>query len=136
VLDLSPDIGTALATAFRRGYLDVPYCLHPDNAGRARSYLDSAGRLQWSSVGSMPIRGAVGPTDPADLTAAGLLASLSYVERTYDSASLEHEYRAAPAATHLPTPTAPPLPGASAGSTGDDRDPDPGDRSPAARQSA
>jgi methylaspartate mutase epsilon subunit len=132
VLDLGPDLGAALATAFRRGYLDVPYCLHPDNAGRARSYLDSAGRLQWSSVGSMPIRGVAGPTDPAGLTAAGLLASLSYVERTFDNASLEQEYRAAPATI----PSAPPLPGDSSGSTGDDRDPDPGDRSPAARQSA
>lgn len=97
VLDLSPDLGTALAIAFRRGYLDVPYCLHPDNASRARSYLDGAGRLQWSSIGSMPIRDVVGHTGSGQLTAAGLLASLSYVERTFDNASLEQEYRAAPA---------------------------------------
>ncbi|MFG1817842.1 methylaspartate mutase [Kribbella sp. NPDC049174] len=119
VLELGPDLGSALSTAFRRGYLDVPYCLHPDNAGKARSYLDSAGRLQWASIGSMPIRGVVGPTGSTKLTAAGLLASLSYVERTFDNASLEHEYRAD-----------------SLGSTPDDGDPDPGDRSPAARQSA
>ncbi len=121
VLDLGPDLGAALAAAFRRGYLDVPYCLHPDNAGRARSYLDSTGRLQWSSIGSLPIRGVVGPTDSAKLTAAGLLASLSYVERTFDNASLEQEFHAV--SDH------------SSGST-DDRDPDPGNRSPAARQSA
>ncbi|MGW1343465.1 methylaspartate mutase [Kribbella sp. NPDC002412] len=119
VLELGPDLGSALATAFRRGYLDVPYCLHPDNAGKARSYLDSAGRLQWASIGSMPIRGVVGPTGSTKLTAAGLLASLSYVERTFDNASLEDEYRAD-----------------SLGSTPDDGDPDPGHRSPAARQSA
>jgi methylaspartate mutase epsilon subunit len=119
VLDLGPDLGRSLATAFRRGYLDVPYCLHPDNAGRARSYLDSTGRLQWASIGSMPIREVVGPTGSTKLTAAGLLASLSYVERTFDNAGLEQEYRAD-----------------SLGSTPDDRDPDPGDRSPAARQSA
>lgn len=97
VLELGPDLGAALAIAFRRGYLDVPYCLHPDNASRARSYLDSAGRLQWSSIGSMPIRDVVGHTGSGQLTAAGLLASLSYVERTFDNASLEQEYRAAPA---------------------------------------
>ncbi|MEU4605575.1 methylaspartate mutase [Kribbella sp. NPDC023972] len=119
VLNLGPDLGRSLATAFRRGYLDVPYCLHPDNAGRARSYLDSTGRLQWASIGSMPIRGVVGPTGSTKLTAAGLLDSLSYVERTFDNAGLEQEYRAD-----------------SLGSTPDDRDPDPGDRSPAARQSA
>ncbi|TCC24411.1 methylaspartate mutase [Kribbella sindirgiensis] len=119
VLDLGPDLGAALATAFRRGYLDVPYCLHPDNAGRARSYVDSAGRLQWSSIGSLPIRGVVGPTSSARPTAAGLLAALSYVERRFDNASLEQEYQAD-----------------SVGSAPDDRDPDPGDRSPAASRPA
>ncbi|TCC24689.1 methylaspartate mutase [Kribbella speibonae] len=123
VLDLGPDLGAALATAFRRGYLDVPYCLHPDNAGRARSYLDSAGRLQWSSIGSLPIRGVVGQTSSARPTAAGLLASLSYVERRFDNASLEQEYHADSLAE-------------SVGSAPDDRDPDPGDRSPAASRPA
>ena len=89
VVDLEPDLGRALATAFRRGYLDIPYCLHPDNAGRARSYLDGTGRLQWSHTGSMPIRDLVRPTRSVDLTAAGLLASLSYVERKFDDTIIE-----------------------------------------------
>jgi methylaspartate mutase epsilon subunit len=88
VLSLSPDVGRALADAFRLGWLDVPYCLHPDNAGRARSYLDSTGRLQWSATGDLPIRTVVRPSG-VDLTAAGLLASLSYVERKFDDAGLE-----------------------------------------------
>jgi methylaspartate mutase epsilon subunit len=88
VLSLSPDLGRALADAFRLGWLDVPYCLHPDNAGRARSYLDSTGRLQWSATGDLPIRTVVRPSG-VDLTAAGLLASLSYVERKFDDAGLE-----------------------------------------------
>ena len=96
VADLGPDLGPALADAFRLGYLDVPYCLHPDNAGRTRSHLDAAGRLQWSRIGSLPIHGVVRPTGSAELTAAGLLASLSYVERKFDGASLE-EYLAGPA---------------------------------------
>jgi methylaspartate mutase epsilon subunit len=87
VLDLRPDLGRAMAEAFRCGYLDVPYCLHPDNAGRTRSYLDAAGRLQWSSTGSMPIGDLVRPTRSVELTSAGLLASLSYVERKFDDAS-------------------------------------------------
>jgi methylaspartate mutase epsilon subunit len=36
VLNLADDVGLALLRAFSRGYLDVPYCLHPDNAGRSR----------------------------------------------------------------------------------------------------
>jgi aspartyl/asparaginyl-tRNA synthetase len=85
VADLGPDLGPALADAFRLGYLDVPYCLHPDNAGRTRSYLDGAGRLQWARIGSLPIHGLVRPAGSAELTAAGLLTSLSYVERKFDA---------------------------------------------------
>jgi methylaspartate mutase epsilon subunit len=110
VVNLDPDLGTALEIAFRRGYLDVPYCLHPDNAGKARSYLDDSGRLQWSSVGSMPIRESVRRTGAGKLTAMGLLTTLSYIERKFDSASLEHEYQAAPATEHLPDSKPPPRP--------------------------
>jgi methylaspartate mutase epsilon subunit len=94
VCDLSADLGPALVEAFRRGYLDVPYCLHPDNAGRTSSYLDTDGRLRWSRLGSMPLPEAVRARGRAtvDVTAAGLLASLSYVERKFDSASLEEHY--------------------------------------------
>jgi methylaspartate mutase epsilon subunit len=83
VRELDDDLGRALVRAFAGGYLDVPYCLHADNAGRARSYVDDTGRLRWSSVGSMPIapdgsrgRGPVGSAD--------LLAALSYTRRRYD----------------------------------------------------
>jgi methylaspartate mutase epsilon subunit len=89
VAGLRQDLGRALAEAFRSGYLDVPYCLHPDNARRTRSCIDGTGRLQWSSTGSMPIRHLVRPAGSTELTAAGLLASLSYVERKFDNASLE-----------------------------------------------
>src|SRR5690606_12794977 len=53
VLDLHDDVGTALLTAFRRGLLDIPYCLHPDNAGRARSFIDHDGRLRWGDTGAL-----------------------------------------------------------------------------------
>ncbi|MFL6163973.1 MAG: methylaspartate mutase, partial [Jatrophihabitantaceae bacterium] len=86
VLELDTDLGRALVTAFGRGYLDVPYCLHPDNAGRSRSYLDEAGRLHWSRIGSMPIPASLRPTFCTDLSATGLLAALSFVERKFDQA--------------------------------------------------
>ena len=88
VLSLDNDLGRALVRAFNCGYLDVPYCLHPDNAGRSRSYLDDSGRLQWSRTGSMPIPKPAATSRPTDLTAAGLLAALSFVERKFDDAAL------------------------------------------------
>ncbi|MET9951146.1 methylaspartate mutase [Streptomyces sp. NPDC006339] len=86
VLELDADIGRALVRAFAAGYLDVPYCLHPDNAGRARSSLGPDGRLHWSSVGSMPIAGlADGGPRPPILGSTGLITALSHVQRTYDA---------------------------------------------------
>ncbi|MEU5868028.1 methylaspartate mutase [Nonomuraea sp. NPDC047529] len=83
VLDLDPDVGTALIRAFRHGYLDVPYCLHPDNQGRTRSFLDGDGVLRWSRIGSLPLGDLVEPTRHR-MRAGDLLAALSYVQRTFD----------------------------------------------------
>ncbi|MDH6708764.1 glutamate mutase epsilon subunit [Kitasatospora sp. MAA19] len=99
VLDLDADLGRALVRAFAAGYLDVPYCLHPDNAGRTRSSLGPDGRLRWSAVGSMPIAGLVEGGRPPILGSAGLLAALSHVQRRYDGRDVRS---AAPAARGLP----------------------------------
>ncbi|GHA90689.1 methylaspartate mutase [Streptomyces tendae] len=84
VLDLHDDVGTALLTAFRRGLLDIPYCLHPDNAGRARSFIDHDGRLRWGDTGALPLGGAA-VSAARKVTSADLLAALSRVRRAYDS---------------------------------------------------
>jgi methylaspartate mutase epsilon subunit len=85
VLELPGDPGTALLAAFRRGLLDVPYCLHPDNAGHARSHIDDTGRLRWSSVGAMPIpRSSVDRSGPAP-DSASLLAALHRVAHLHDA---------------------------------------------------
>ncbi|WP_079071341.1 methylaspartate mutase [Streptomyces yokosukanensis] len=83
-LGLAPDVGTALLLALRRGLLDVPFCLHPDNRGRARSRIDETGRLVWSDVGAMPLRPrrARGP----ELSSAGLLRALSHLADQCDRA--------------------------------------------------
>ncbi|MBB5872728.1 methylaspartate mutase epsilon subunit [Allocatelliglobosispora scoriae] len=83
-LELSTDIGAALVGAFARGYLDVPYCLHPDNAGETRGYLDAAGNLRWKRIGSLPIRASADVVSARPMTSVELINSLSYVERTYD----------------------------------------------------
>ncbi|WP_393060628.1 methylaspartate mutase [Streptomyces sp. LN549] len=89
VLELSSDIGHAFELAFRRGALDIPYCLHPDNHGRARSYIDGDGRLRWAGIGRLPLAGLVGPARTRDVTSSGLLADLSYVQRAFDRVAME-----------------------------------------------
>lgn len=89
VLELDADLGRALLKAFRSGYLDVPFCLHPDNAGRSRSRLAPDGRLSWSRVGSMPLTPPRAHPEPRELNAAELLRCLSHVERSCDDAALE-----------------------------------------------
>lgn len=84
VLGLGTDTGAALQLAFARGYLDIPFCLHPDNAGRSRSFIDPGGRLRWSRVGSMPVTADPAPGGPAELTADGLLTALYAVAQRFD----------------------------------------------------
>ncbi len=98
VAGLRADLGRALADAFRSGYLDIPYCLHPDNARRTRSYIDLTGRLRWSDTGSLPIRRVATRAGSGELTSDGLLASLSYVGRKYDDASLDESLDLGPVA--------------------------------------
>ncbi|AYN42741.1 methylaspartate mutase [Streptomyces dangxiongensis] len=84
VLELDDDLGTALLTAFAEGRLDVPYCLHPDNAGFSRSYIAADGRLAWADIGKMPLNGIADVRPAQAVTAAELLDSLSYVRRSFD----------------------------------------------------
>ncbi|WP_053656832.1 methylaspartate mutase [Streptomyces sp. MMG1121] len=84
VLELNDDLGAALLEAFTRGLLDVPYCLHPDNAGFSRSYIDTDGRLCWSDIGKMPLNGIADVHPAQRITSADLLDSLSFVRRSYD----------------------------------------------------
>ncbi|MGP3953677.1 methylaspartate mutase [Streptomyces sp. 7N604] len=85
VLNLHDDLGHALQTAFERGLLDVPFCLHPDNAGRTRSFIDDTGRLQWSDTGSLPFSSPASSRQRRRLSSADLLEALSHVQRAYDS---------------------------------------------------
>ncbi|MET4926838.1 methylaspartate mutase [Streptomyces sp. PSRA5] len=87
VLGLHPELSRGLLIAFERGLLDVPFCLHPDNAGRSRSFIDPAGRLRWSRTGAMPIRPEASAS-AAPLTAAGLFTALHHVADRHDRAAL------------------------------------------------
>lgn len=81
-LEHSTDLGTALMRAFASGVLDVPHCLHPDNARRARSYINADGQLAWCDPGKTPIRANTETVQP--LTSWGLLTALSTARTHYD----------------------------------------------------
>jgi methylaspartate mutase epsilon subunit len=101
-VSLAGDLGQALITAFSRGQLDVPFCLHPDNAGRARGYLDPAGRLQWRQIGSMPLAGLVEPPPAERMTSVDLLAALRFVQDSFDQRFGDDGLRAATGRHHRP----------------------------------
>ncbi|GAA1229221.1 methylaspartate mutase [Prauserella halophila] len=100
VLALDDDIGAALVKAFELGLLDVPYCLHTDNAGRTRSYVDESGRVCWSDVGSLPVRPGA-DLRPRHVGSAELLGALNHVRHRYDAAEPEETYDL-PAGTAAP----------------------------------
>ncbi len=87
VLALSPDVGRALVQAFASGTLDVPYCLHADNAGQSRGAIDADGRLYWAHAGRMPVRIAAGRPATA-VTSGGLLRMLNHTAERHDRAAL------------------------------------------------
>ncbi|WP_239405604.1 FAD/NAD(P)-binding protein [Frankia sp. Cj3] len=90
VVGLCDDIGQALLRAFAHGLLDVPFCLHADNPGIARSMIASDGRLRWAEVGGLPLPNqhpsATTATSTA-ISAGQLLEMLSYTARKNDRAA-------------------------------------------------
>lgn len=89
VLGLDGDIGRALLTAFRQGYLDVPYCVHPDNAGSTRSRIDAEGRLRWVDIGNLPLSGIAELGGSRRITSADLMNDLHHIRRRFDEPSGE-----------------------------------------------
>jgi glutamate mutase epsilon subunit len=87
VLGLSSDVGQALVRAFASGTLDVPYCLHADNAGLTRGAIDADGRLYWAQAGRMPVRIPAGHR-PTAVTSSGLLRMLNHTADRHDRAAL------------------------------------------------
>ncbi|MFF3317472.1 methylaspartate mutase [Streptomyces sp. NPDC003035] len=84
VLQLSDDVGSALLQAFRRGLLDVPFCLHRDNRAATRSAIDADGRLVWADQGALPLPRRA-RTGGRGVTAAQLLTMLRHTAEQYDS---------------------------------------------------
>ncbi|MFF3641385.1 methylaspartate mutase [Streptomyces sp. NPDC002564] len=83
-LSLKSTVGDCLHEAFRLGLLDVPYCLHQDNANRTRTAIDSTGSLRWASRGAMPLTAQAPANEPGG-AADRLLQMLSYNQRCFDA---------------------------------------------------
>ncbi|WP_371669357.1 methylaspartate mutase [Streptomyces sp. NBC_00289] len=86
-LELAPTVGAALVRAFARGHLDVPFCLHQDNANVSRAYVDPHGLLRWARPGAMPLQ-PDGAESARPLSAQGLINMLAYNERRFDREQL------------------------------------------------
>jgi methylaspartate mutase epsilon subunit len=90
VLDLHPDLDQALGLAVERGYLDVPYCLHPDNPGRTRSRIGPDGFLTWSDTGSLPLAGRGRRSGTGRFGSSDLLSALYHMRDRYDADADRH----------------------------------------------
>lgn len=84
-LELDPDAGRALVGAILRGYLDVPFCLHPDNARRSSAVLGPDGRLRWTRAGAMPISLPAADRGSPGISSGDLLRMLEYKRRRFDT---------------------------------------------------
>ncbi len=84
VLGLSKDIDSSLGAAFEHGYLDVPYCIHPDNLNNTRSFVDPlTGTTNWLATGNLPIsRKALSRS--RSISSETLLSSLQFNQRRYE----------------------------------------------------
>ncbi|MGI5377178.1 methylaspartate mutase [Streptomyces sp. CA-251387] len=87
-LELGPTVGTALVRAFARGHLDVPFCLHQDNANKSRAYVDPRGLLRWAKPGAMPLKPEPSTATARPLSAQSLIDMLAYNERRFDREQL------------------------------------------------
>ena len=105
ILDLAPTVGEAIQIGFREGYLDVPFCLHPDNRNRARSWLDGDGSIYWSDPGRIPLpahlRDAVGRPRQIS-TSRDLAKMLAFNQERYDAPAAARPDHSWPAHADVP----------------------------------
>lgn len=89
VLNLHSNLDEALLLAFKKGYLDVPYCLHVDNKNKSRAFIDKLGYLRWSHTGNMPISNKTSCISQKEISSLSdnLLKSLNYNQQQFDNMS-------------------------------------------------
>ncbi|WP_143305924.1 methylaspartate mutase [Chitinophaga vietnamensis] len=99
LLNLDSDLEKSMAKAFKRGYWDVPYCLHPDNRRLTGAQLDEAGFIYWSDPGKMPFTGHIrnnAVRRKKQLSSGELLHMLSFNQQKYDGLYIPEEQLSTP----------------------------------------
>jgi methylaspartate mutase epsilon subunit len=76
-LEMSCCLESAIRRSFLNGLLDVPYCLHPDNANQKRVYIDSAGVIRSIDNGA--------PSTRAISRSTEFLSMLTFNARKYSA---------------------------------------------------
>lgn len=94
LLNLDTNLEKSMAKAFKMGYWDVPYCLHPDNRRLTSAQLDEAGYVYWSDPGKIPFplhirNNAV--KRKKKLSSGELLHMLSFNQQKYDGLYVPQE---------------------------------------------
>ncbi|MDZ4679092.1 MAG: hypothetical protein SH848_05105 [Saprospiraceae bacterium] len=87
LLNLNPAIERAIELAFKKGYWDVPFCLHPNNNNAALAKLNEEGFILWANAGKIPFPKHIlnlGFSNKKHLTSDELLFMLSFNQFKYD----------------------------------------------------
>lgn len=96
LLNLGSNIEEGIDLAFRKGYWDVPYCLHPDNKRASVAQIDGSGYIFWSDPGKIPFPGHIRRNSVRmrmRLSSGELLHMLSFNQQKYDEAkSIAHHH--------------------------------------------
>lgn len=84
-LNLDSNISISLYKAFKSGFLDVPFCLHPDNRRLTSCAIDNNGYLQWISTGNLPLKPIKSSINLPSLTSQQFLKMLAFNRQKFDS---------------------------------------------------
>ena len=84
VLNLSSNLNQALCLGFKKGLLDIPFCLHPDNTRQTSASIDNRGYLYWINTGSLAFKNSRKNQESSIMTSSTLMNDLNYNRNRYD----------------------------------------------------
>ncbi len=88
LLNLDSKIEIAIDVAFKKGYWDVPFCLHPNNNNSALAKLNNEGFILWANAGKIPFPNHIirnNFSKEKKLSSSELLMMLSFNQFKYDT---------------------------------------------------